>query len=510
MNSVLSAADDNDDDLFTHQKSFFDSIPFNCKDYSQSEFNTTFTGKTNGLKMLHINARSLKKNFSDLLILLKTINSDFDVIAISETWFNIETNENYFNINNYSLFHTFREHKQGGGVALYVKSCYSPSKIHTHSVCCRDICEIITVEVCLDGKKVILSSIYRPPNCSVKDFLVELNILLENCKQHIWYIMGDFNIDLKSDDHASALFLDDMYSHSFRPLINIPTRRGTYSETLIDNIFTNEIINTIHCGTIITDLSDHLPIFAVVEYKTKRERTELIFERKFDEQSKLSFVYGLQNVNWDSIYTNDIESSYNNFLELFLTIVNKYLPYVKRKPSNKPHQSWITEGLKISCIQKSKYYKAYLLNKTTENELQYKQYKNKLTHLMRIRKKQYFGELLNYHKHDIKRTWRILNEITRRNNNIQKFPNKLFDGNSELTSRIDIVNHLNDYFAKIGPELSSRIEPSKVHQSCRMSNNYFSKGFSDSFYLKPTNSTEIQQIINKCKSKNHMTFSAQV
>ena len=57
--------------------------------------------------------------------------------------------------------------------------------------------------------------------------------------------MGDFNINLLNvDDHLpSAGFLEMMYSYSFLPLINKPTRVKSTSATLIDNIYCNNIDN---------------------------------------------------------------------------------------------------------------------------------------------------------------------------------------------------------------------------------------------------------------------------
>ena len=41
--------------------------------------------KKNSLSLFHIDACSLSKNFEDLEYLLKTTNTNFDIIAISET-----------------------------------------------------------------------------------------------------------------------------------------------------------------------------------------------------------------------------------------------------------------------------------------------------------------------------------------------------------------------------------------------------------------------------------------
>ena len=46
-------------------------------------------------------------------------------------------------------------------------------------------------------------------------------------------------------------------------LIDKPTRIGDYSNTIIDNIFTNFKSSPEIVGVCITDISDHLPIFSI-------------------------------------------------------------------------------------------------------------------------------------------------------------------------------------------------------------------------------------------------------
>lgn len=199
------------------------------------------------------------------------------------------------------------------------------------SICSVNVYEIITVEIDFNGKNIALSSLYRAPNTSVVQFVEEMDYILGNSNRKTWYLMGDLNIDLlKYDTEHSRIFLDNLYSHSFRPLIHVPTRISKHSETLIDNIFTNEIDCSMYCGTIADDLSDHLPTFAIIDYKSKNKvHSEIRYRRKYDEQSKLNFVTALQNISWDLVYANDVETSYNNFLELFLSLINRHLPFEK-------------------------------------------------------------------------------------------------------------------------------------------------------------------------------------
>ena len=44
------------------------------------------------------------------------------------------------------------------------------------------------------------------------------------------------------------------------PVIRTATQITLNSATLIDNIFTNVIDSSVHCGTFCIDITDHLPI----------------------------------------------------------------------------------------------------------------------------------------------------------------------------------------------------------------------------------------------------------
>ena len=73
------------------------------------------------------------------------------------------------------------------------------------------------------------------------------------------------NVDLLEygSDTNTTHHVDTMFSLGLHPLIDKPTRITAYSATLIDNISTNEIDNTISSGLLINDISDDLLIFAI-------------------------------------------------------------------------------------------------------------------------------------------------------------------------------------------------------------------------------------------------------
>ena len=79
-------------------------------------------GSESGLKILHLNIRSLR-NISHLSQLIELNNCEqFDIITISESWLNTAITSTEIKLDGYRLFCLDRLHKRGGGVCAYVRS----------------------------------------------------------------------------------------------------------------------------------------------------------------------------------------------------------------------------------------------------------------------------------------------------------------------------------------------------------------------------------------------------
>ena len=57
------------------------------------------------------------------------------------------------------------------------------------------------------------------------------------------------------------------FSPVYMPVIHQPTRLSFFSATLIDHIYTNDILSKSTYGIIITDVADHLGTFHVVSVR---------------------------------------------------------------------------------------------------------------------------------------------------------------------------------------------------------------------------------------------------
>ena len=153
---------------------------------------------SNTYNLLHINCRSLSKNFDSLCSTLDCINIPFTAVAVTETWLK-QHNDDVFTMPGYVFLSSNRLQKAGGGVGLYVFDELQYRQI-TDLTFVTDTIECIFVEILIESKKnLIIGCVYRPPNSDINIFNEKLqNILEHKCfqKNKNIFIMGDFNIDL--------------------------------------------------------------------------------------------------------------------------------------------------------------------------------------------------------------------------------------------------------------------------------------------------------------------------
>ena len=103
--------------------------------------------------------------------------------------------------------------------------------------------------------------------------------------KNIYYILGDFNINLQPDSCTTYAndYINLLLSHAGFLLITEPTRVTKNSATIIDHIISNDTINVLYPGIIQTDLTDHYPIFCGAKrfhYKDKTKPPKMYYKDK--------------------------------------------------------------------------------------------------------------------------------------------------------------------------------------------------------------------------------------
>ena len=266
--------------------------------------------------MTHFNCRSLPHNYDKIIDCLKDIKVRFDIIALTETWLN-ENNKNIFTLNDYELCHIVRQCRSGGCVSLYIKRGIQYIVLGNSSICINNCLECLTVELTTRTRKknIRLCVMYRQPGSNIDDCVEYImNIFTTVSKLKTCYLCGDLNIYLlKFENHKKTKdFIESLFSIGMFPQINRPSRITEYSATLIDNIFTNDIASYKVNGLLISDVSDHLPIFSIIK--------NYVAERKYVTKRQLNSVAidklkaDLLNVDWNKVYQDDgVNVAYNSF-----------------------------------------------------------------------------------------------------------------------------------------------------------------------------------------------------
>ena len=432
---------------------------------------------------------------------------NFDIIAISETWLNSDSNLSLFQIPGYDLCHIDRNDKRGGGVALYVKNCYNYKVSDQMSFAIKDNLECITIEVIFEAKKnIMVSCIYNQPASDTNTLIQTIEELYRNNRKDV-YLCGDFNVNLFDYQGQEAIrdFTDTIFSLGLFPLIDKPTRITVQSATLIDNIFSN-VLNVSHeCGLLLADISDHLPVFCVSNYKLHSEQdNEFIFYRKKCEGSMSMFKEKLNNESWNSVYlTNNAHRSYDIFISIIKRYYNDCFPLKKVLVGNgRKDKPWVTKGLRNACKKKRNLYVKFLKRRSSESEQRYKTYKNKLNSIMTRCKKDYYTNLLQSHKNNIKETWKVLNGILNKNVNKQlKYPDTFIDKGDEVTGDA-IVNGFNNFFTNIGPELAASIPDDRgnIHD-------FLHEPKANSMFLEHVSEVEVLEVVSNMTNKTSTDYN---
>ena len=472
----------------------------------------------NDFKLLHINSRSISKNFDSLETLLQSlVNFPFSVIGISETWLH-ENSPDIYNIPNYEMLHVNRKEGRGGGVALYVfnKLEFKIRKdIHVQGI------EDVFIEIKNEsGKNVIVGTLYRPPSNNLNIFLENLDETLEKISREnkSIYLLGDFNIDLTKsgnisftspvnminstdqNSNSNCKFLNILYSHAFFPCIDKPTRITSSSSTLIDNIFTNTFDKDNYSGILYYDVSDHLPIFLISSQSLKKDNvTKHIVQRYRKESTETITALNddLANEQWLDVYEEkDVNRAYEKFITKLKQYYEKNVPLIQIKPCKKSAKNpWITQGILNSIKTRNKLYKSYICKPSPQSHDIYKQYRNKLTKTIRKSKIAYYSQELQRAEGDTNSTWKVLNKIM----NKVKPHNKIDHvhiNDKEVKDPSDIANAFNSFFSSIGPDLASKIRCNNLHFS-----KFLSRRLTKTIFFDITTQSEIVNIVKSLQPK---------
>ena len=413
--------------------------------------------------VLHMNVRSMKNKREDIQNFLKIVDIEFDAICISETWLK-DGIVKYYDMENYNLFASCRPIGEGGGTAIYVHNKHeAEQRKDLESVELETNFVQIKLKTKSGVSNILVGEIYRPPGYSNKDFLSYIEDVLDSIENErkTAIVAGDFNYNLlpTNQEKCNNDFINLMTSYGYFPMISKATRIQKQSETLLDNIFINNISAYKSSGIIVEDLSDHLPIFLSLKLEnsspmSKTQKTVTVFDaRKMQDLNEL-LVEKLSNfqTNTDANVASDqLVKAYSDGIAL----CSKTYKPSRRKSAMKP---WITASILCSINKRTQLYHKFIRRGNKTNEENYKTYRNVLVKTIREAKRLYFQDQLRRHKKDGKATWALLNQvINKKSKNTNKYPDTCYDSRGESYQMPDIADGFNTFFSSVGQLLDEAI-----------------------------------------------------
>lgn len=426
----------------------------------------------NNIAIANLNIRSLDRNGEKFKLVLKEFQGNIDFITLSEIW----GNKLNFRMQGYQNLACEIRKSRGGGVGILVNNKYDFEKIPDMSFI-KDNIEIITICTKIDKKRYIISSIYRPPspnNSSLRGFFNELKKILD-IKENLfkdcpYYLCGDLNINISnSNAWSTTSLIETLETSNLSPLINRYTRIHKNSHTLIDNLFTNNLVNSKQF-IIPTSLSDHFMTVSTFPANSRGNK-QTIYRRCYKADNIAKFNDKISNHNFNNVTnSNDPLESYDNFFSAVDQIFDSSFPYKTSiiKPYNQ--EPWFNNDLRDDMKKERKLYIKSVSSKNQLHTDTHKQFKKYLNKKIRTTKSEYYDKFFSDNKNDSKKIWSNLNSIIGNNRSDKQDITKMLYNDQVYTEHIDIAENMNVFFSNVGKDIANRVPFNEAEHNAYINN----------------------------------------
>ncbi|CAK1593673.1 unnamed protein product [Parnassius mnemosyne] len=286
-----------------------------------------------------MNIRSMRRNFDTLLVTLKRLDLDFDVIVFSECWLDEYTTVPL--LQGFTSFHSRKYINRAGGVAIYIKDRWTAnfSELNVDEGNC------ILAEV---TNHFSIVAAYRSPGyTNPETFIRSLDANLKTVSPSPCLIFaGDINIYIigsAGDKNLHTEYLDVLAEYGLSPAITKPTRIKTY----IDHIFVPVRFNA-ESIVYLNDVTDHDITMAGIMLRTQKSKgTKPIRSRVTVDIDSIRSE--LEGTNWSPVMNSSSrDESVSHFTKTVSETILRYSKTCVISRSRTILHPWMTPGL-IRC-----------------------------------------------------------------------------------------------------------------------------------------------------------------
>ena len=461
------------------------------------------------LSIIQLNVRGIGSKIGALRRLIdKSMETSVpELVLLSETWLTPFSPKQ--SIPGYDFVHNPRKDKKGGGVGILLSSRLHYKVIPTLHFKSIQY-ESIFVEVSLrNGDKIVVGSIYRPPNTDPSLFVDEYCEILQLSKKNKYKYIAiglDHNLDLlKSHNHRhTERFIETNLDHLLIPTITRPTRITKSSATLIDNIIISQnLCGMSLSGILMDDISDHLPSYCILTglQSTKKAKTR-IKSRDMKESNITALRDELGKRNWEELLSDDdVNANMNCLNKILQEQIDRLVPYREYtvSPKRLRKEPWLSAGILNSIHHcKALYRKTLKANCKEKTILEYRNFASVLSKTKRTAKRLYYEGKCQEYRSNTKKLWQIINEVSGRTNDKTSLIDYITVDQVRMYQGPKISNHFAKYFSTVGKTFAEKIpKPTKDishYLSCIRQNEF-------SLFLTPCSPSELGKLVDSLPNK---------
>ncbi|KOB74212.1 Uncharacterized protein OBRU01_09475 [Operophtera brumata] len=310
-------------------------------------------------------------------------------------------------------------------------------------------------------------------------------------------ITGDINIDIKTDSiHPRADdYLNLLAHYGFAPGFTCPTR----GPNCLDHFFLkSRLVSTaIVCRAGITDHD-------TVLFSVDKVLTPIPSDKNLKKVDYDGLLTDLQEADWAELYKHtDINTATDEFTKIVNLLISKHSKASKQRKRFDCITPWMSPGL-LKCVERRDilHLDARKNPNDTDLVIKYKSYRNTCNNIIQNRKNDYERNEIINSRGDSKKTWQTLKRIC----GISTKQSLNTDLTKIESSPLKSLNSVNHYFCTVGENLANEILKTVEKTEIQLANNIkkvpLLHASCESFFLLPTDETEIIQIISSLKKKS--------
>lgn len=438
--------------------------------------------KLNNLRIVHINARSIRKNMTEVEAFLK-IKKRIDIVMIGETWLYSEE-EQFFNITGFTASFVSQNASRGGGSAIYIRQDIKHRVIEVNS-------SFNTIVIRLEDTKpgINIAVCYKSPNDNSHAFIEHVDYLFDKYKKLI--VIGDTNIDLLSESYIRNQYMDmlELNSVELKNTINrnSATRVTNNSATIIDHVLSDLKTNQFGFNITLYGIPnlDHKAV--CVEIKSVLRKLE-----KLENKKILITNYGKYSQMLENYFRHHDCENIEELVDLINNTKNRCT--TERTIRTRSNNHWMSnEIIRLMRCRNKLYRKHKKYSECLEYKNDYVKVKNKVNCEIRKAKQSFFNKNLLAAGTNIRKIWNVLNShITKKKIGGSNVIKEIIYDDKLINNSKEIANKFNDYFSSIGMQLAEKIQTGEANEVTNIVNE-------KTMFLVPTDVKEVFNIIMELK-----------